>query len=218
MGAVRHWLVITLTIGILSIAALSVAYCRPKPAPIPRTELRTIDSLAITQAAYDSGLKANTRVESIFVATSAQKARTATISTRTADSIAKLANLAQRLAEAATDSLSALSRWRDVATLRGVENDSLRSSNASLFSALTEQIGARSAADVRANEAERRLAAVDDLNRRVVSDLRRADPPCRVLWVARCPSRRVAFASGLVVASAGAYVVTHRSLLTGLAP
>ncbi len=176
------------TIGglLVVIVALWIAYCREKPTPIPEREQHTLDSLDITKPSYVARRDTLVRVESVYIAQSAVNRAGARQVQRAADSLHAVANAAQRLAEARDDTISA---WRTVAIVRGEENDSLRAANSRLDSALTHQIAARTAADARASADSSRLYSSEDLNRRLAADFRRADPPCRMLVVARCPSR-----------------------------
>jgi hypothetical protein len=168
--------------------AVAFAYCRPEPTPIPRAEQFSIDSAKATRPAFDSTRRTSIRIESVYVAQSARNRLGATTAMHAADSLRGLAIAWQRAAEARGDTVS---HWHDVAILRGIENDSLRSANGGLLSALEDETKARTAADSRVSLDSSRLAATENLNARLAVDLRAADPPCRVLVIARCPSRKV---------------------------
>lgn len=183
----RNPLIIAL-VSLVVLGALWWTSCRPKPTPIPPKEQSSTDSLRITQRGFQAQRDTLIVRETTFVRQSAINRAGAITSTHAADSLHALANAAQRVAEAERDTSS---RWHDVAILRGLENDSLRSANGGLLAALDNQTQARTAADARSSADSSRLAAVQNLNDRLAADLRRADPPCRVLYIARCPSRRV---------------------------
>jgi len=175
-------------VSVVLLGALWWTSCRPTPTPIPPKEQTSIDSLNVTSPFYRARRDTFVRVESVYVAQSLRNRSGAMTSSHAADSLGALANVALRLAEAERDTST---HWHDVAILRGLENDSLRSANGGLLTALEQQTQARTAADARSSADSSRLAAVQNLNERLAADLRRSDPPCRVLVIARCPSRRV---------------------------
>lgn len=182
----RNPLIIALA-SMLALGALYWTSCRPRATPIPPKEQASIDSLNATSPFYHAQRDTLIVRETTFVRQSAINRAGAIKSTRAADSLHAIANAAQRRAEAERDTSS---HWHDVAILRGLENDSLRSANGGLLAALEQQTQARTAADARSSADSSRLAAVQNLNDRLAADLRRADPPCRVLVIARCPSRK----------------------------
>jgi hypothetical protein len=189
MIPLTRWPTISITIGVLVVVTVAAfAFCRPRPTPIPEKEQRSIDSLIVTSPFYRAQRETLTVHETTFVAQSAQHRAQSTQSTHAADSLRTLANAAQRTAEQARDTSS---HWHDVAILRGLESDSLRSALGGAMTALEEQTRARTAADARSVLDSARLAATESLNRRLAADLARADPPCRVAFAFRCPSRRV---------------------------
>jgi hypothetical protein len=184
-----RWPAISLGAGILAVITVGAfAFCRHDPTPIPRAEQKTADSLDATNPAFRATRDTLIVRETTYVAQSAQHRAQSTQSTHAADSLRTLANAAQRTAEQARDTSS---HWHDVAILRGLESDSLRSALGGAMSALEEQTKARTAADARDVLDSARLAAVRHLNDRLAADLRRADPPCRVAFAFRCPSRKV---------------------------
>ncbi len=197
---------IGLAAAALVIVLALVAYCRPKPAPIPRAEQKTIDSLDATRPAFDSSRAASVRIETLYVARSAEKSRTAGRVAQVADSLRDVANALQRAAEAERDTSS---QWYGVATARKQEADSLRVANGTLVSALADQVMARTAAQARATAAETRLLAVGELNARLAEDVRAGDR-CRVLYVASCPSRKVAAIGGVVVGALAVALIDRR--------
>jgi hypothetical protein len=160
-------------------------FCRLKSNVIPPKDQKTIDSLAITQPTFDSSRQATITNETGNVTQSATNARQARQALRAADSLHRLAIIAQQRADAARDTLS---RWFTVATLRGVENDSLRSANRGLDSALAQQTEATHAADRRAALDSARRVALADLSAKLASDVKTAGQ-CRVAGFISCPTR-----------------------------
>lgn len=188
MGALAALLIILLAV---------VVWLRPTPQPIPPREQASIDSLAATQPHYDTVYRERVRVETLSVVRSAQDARQATNTLRVADSLHRVADEAQQAAQTAGERSE---RWYQVAEVRRVENDSLRSTITLLDTALSQQMTARIAASERATAAEQRLAATANLADRLTNDLKHGD--CRVLYLLNCPSRRVSAVGGAVVAIA----------------
>lgn len=175
----------------------------PHPTPLPPREQYTADSLAATKPDYRQHRDTLFRIDSAAVRQSRQSARRATEALRRADSLHCVAIQAEARSRAATDSLLALAQARLTITALVGETASLRTAVAQQDSALRSQIAAHAAADQRANAAEQRLASVESLNARLAGDLQRSTPPCRIAWVLGCPSRRVSFVAGSVVAIAG---------------
>jgi len=191
------------------------AFCRHEPTPLPPAEQTSLDSLAASKPDYQAKRDTLVLRETTFVRQSREDRVRATRAEHAADSLRDLANRWQAAAIAQGDTVTA---WYAIATVERHEGDSLRAANIALHRAATADSVARSAADARAESAERRLVASDDLNQRLARDLRQASPPCRILWTLGCPSRKTSFVVGVVVASAGAYVVTHRSQFSGVLP
>lgn len=209
--------------------ALSVAFvlamivfgvCHRTPTPIPPKEGKTVDSLKATAPDYTARRDTLIKHETTYVAISRQNRLQAAKSAASADSLRRLAIAAEARAQAATDSVSALVQWRAAAIGYHAEADSLRSAVHSLDSALTAQVLAHAAADARADEAERRLLATADLAGRLAKDLQRADPPCRIAFVAKCPSRKtvavIVAATTYLVSRADVRRATTRALHDGL--
>lgn len=197
------------TLGILAIALVLVLFVvvwlKPKPQPIPDRERTSIDSLAATQPHFDTVRIERVRTETLYVRRSSQEALRAIGATHVADSLRRVAD---ELTRAAATSDERSSRWFEVAEVRKVENDSLRSANTSLSYALTDATTARVAASERADAAGQRLAATADLSRRLATDVKRGD--CRVLVVLSCPSRRATLAIGLTGGAIAAIAIDRR--------
>lgn len=192
--------------AVLIVVLALVAYCRPTPAPIPRAEQKSIDSLEATKPAFSALRDTLILRETTFVARSVANRAQAIAATLAADSLREGAIAAQLVAEAARDTSSA---WRTVAELRTAESDSLRSANGALVTALSDMNLARSAAVSRATAAETRLAASENLNARLADDVRAGDR-CRILFVMSCPSRRVAAVSGVIVGAVAVALIDRR--------
>jgi hypothetical protein len=189
MIPLTRWPTISITIGVLVVVTVAAfAFCRPRPTPIPEKEQRSIDSLIVTSPFYRAQRETLTVHETTFVAQSAINRAQAIKSTHAADS---LRTLAMRWQDAAVAQMDTSSKWYQVATVRGQESDSLRSALSGAMTALEDETQARTAADARDVLDSARLAAVRHLNDRLAADLRRADPPCRVAFAFRCPSRKV---------------------------
>jgi hypothetical protein len=196
-----------MTIAALAIVVLAlVAYCRPKPAPIPRAEQKSLDSLEATKPAFSALRDTLILRETTYVTRSSINRAQAIAATQAADSLRERAIVAQRVAEAARDTSSA---WRTVAQLRTAESDSLRSANGALVTALSDMNLARSAAVSRATAAEARLTASENLNARLAEDVRAGDR-CRILYIAACPSRKTAAISGVILGAAVVALIDRR--------
>jgi hypothetical protein len=201
MIPLSRWPAVSLAVGILAVVTVAAfAWCRPTPTPIPPKEQTSIDSLNVTSPFYRARRDTLVRVESVYVAASLKNRAGAINAARAADSLRDVAIAWQRTAEAQGDTSS---RWYEVAKVRGIENDSLRSANGGLLAALEHQIRARTAADARSVLDSSRLAAVQNLNDRMAADLRRADPPCRVAFAFRCPSRKAVAVTSLALGVLG---------------
>ncbi len=177
--------IVVAIIAVLAVVVVWFTSCRPKPNVIPPRENRTIDSLDATRPVFDSSVTNNVRVESVYVAQSSGNARQARQALHVADSLHAVAILWQRAADAQEDTAS---RWFQVARVRGVENDSLRSSNRGLDSALVQSTHAQQAADRRASIDSARLVATTSLNDRLAKDVLTAGQ-CRIALVVSCPTR-----------------------------
>ena len=189
-----------------------------KPTPIPPKEQFSRDSLKATQPGFQARVDTLRLIDSTATRQARQSAAAARSALRTADSLRQVAIAAQRHAEAATDSAAMIAALRETATGFDAEAKRIRVGYDSLAKAYSAESTAHVAAELRANELGTRLLATSDLNDRLAKDLQRASPPCHIAHFFGCPSRKVAFVSGVVVASAGAYVVTHRSQFAGVIP
>lgn len=196
---------VAILIAALVVGAGLVAYCRPTPTPIPRTEQRTIDSLAITKPSFDSTTHALAQRETIFVAQSRQNAQIAALVRRTADSLRQVANVAEASARAARDTSS---RWFRVAQLNRQEADTLRVALDAATIRGNQLDSALVASRERGNLLNARLLSVEDLSHRLAADVAKPDP-CRVLFVARCPSRKTSALLGAAAALGAALYGKH---------
>lgn len=195
------------TVAALLIIVLAlVAYCRPKPAPIPRAEQKSLDSLEATKPAFSALRDTLILRETTYVTRSVANRAQAIAATQAADSLRERAIVAQSVAELQRDTSSA---WRAVAELRTAESDSLRSANGALVTALSDMNLARSAAASRATAAEARLAASENLNARLADDVRAGDR-CRILYVAACPSRKTVAIGGIIVGAVAVALIDRR--------
>jgi hypothetical protein len=191
------------------------AFCRSSPTPLPEKERASSDSLHATRPDYQATRDTLVVRETTYVHASTQDRARAAIAEHVADS---LRDLSRRWQDAAIAQGDTVSRWYDIARVEQREADSLRSANAELHHATTNDTAAMHAADLRADAAERRLAATDDLRLRLERDLKAASPPCRIAHFFGCPSRKAVFLGGVVLGAAGTYVVTHRSQFAGVLP
>jgi hypothetical protein len=200
----EHWKNLAIWTPVAALV-LYVGFCHPKKNPVPPKEQHTIDSLAITQPAFQAHRDTLILRETTYVRASTQEARKATIATHAADSLRTIADAAQARAVAAGDTLS---EWRAAALARQQEADTLRSALSTTTHALDLQILARIAADDRATASEQRLTAVQNLSERLARDVQAAGQ-CRVLFVARCPSRKAVAVASLAVGSIGTIVILN---------
>lgn len=206
--------------GAVVFVALAIWWLRPHPAPIPPKEQTTLDSLRATAPDYRARVDTLIRVDSAALRQSRVNALRATEALRRADSIHAIAIAAEARSRAATDSLAALTAARLTITALLGETASLRTANRQLDSALVAQTAAHAAAEARANESERRLAATEELNRRIAADLRQRDEPCYLVpHLVRCPSRTVVYVGGVITVPTirvVANVVTGKPPLRGV--
>ncbi len=183
---------VLLTIGVLSIAGVYFAFCRPTPTPLPPAERKTQDSLEATRPDYTRRVDTLVRHETTYVAKSRQEARRAVQAERRADSLHAVAIAAEARSRAATDSARALDAAREANAALEAENTELRAANDKLHGAYAAESLARLAADARALEHDRRRAALEDVKDRLAADLARASAPCHVIpRLVNCPSRKV---------------------------
>lgn len=189
-------------VAVLLIAALTVValvlYFRPKPTPIPAREKTTMDSLAATKPAFTATVETLTVRESVYVQRAAEKAAVTRVILHTADSLRRVAIVAEASAREARDTSS---RWFRVAMLNRAEADTLRVALDSATARGDHLDSALVAVREAKNIINARLLTVEDLSNRLAADLQRADPPCRVAFVARCPSRKTSalIGAGLAV-------------------
>lgn len=180
-------------IVVIIAATILVAYCRPKPTPVPPKEQKSLDSLAITKPAFDSTVQAKAKAETVYIARARENAAIAASVRHVADSLRQVAIVAQRAAEDARDTSS---RWFRVAQLNRQEADTLRVALDRQTARADNLFEAMTTAEARAQLLTARLVSVEDLNHRLTADLQRSDPPCRVAFIAKCPSRRVSAVLG----------------------
>lgn len=171
------------------------AYCRATSTPIPPKEQTTIDSLKGTKPDFQGRVDTLIKRETTFVAISRHERQGATTTQARADSLRRLALVADSAARAQGDSSS---RWFASAQAWHRAADSLGVAVIHLSNAYIAESTARVSADGRAEEYRRRLTATTELNDRLAKDLRRADAPCRVAFVLRCPSRKAAYVVGVL--------------------
>lgn len=196
---------------------LALAFCRPKPTPLPREEQKTGDSLVVTKLAFDSTQHATQRavttVLTRLVIDSAAVARLrakADSEHRRADSLASVASFALTAADSAT-------AWRQAHDASAREVAVLQAANKTLSEDVAAARDSLRESLVQLREGARREADHVNFEARLQRTITQSSPPCRVALVLRCPTRKEAFVAGVVVASAGAYAVTHRSQLSKLA-
>lgn len=199
------------------LAMLLFAFCRPRPTPIPPKEGKTLDSLKATDPDFRGRVDTIVRRETTYLALSRQNRAGATQAQHRADSLLRVAIVADSVARAQGDSSS---RWFASAQAWHRAADSLGVAVVRLGLAYSAESTARVSADARADEFERRLTATTDLNTRLATDLRRAERPCRVLFVAKCPSRKTAalvgLGAGYLVSRADVRRATSRAVHDGL--
>jgi hypothetical protein len=214
---VRHPVLTILgCVALSAILTLSI-FGLPHSTPLPREEQKTGDSLVVTKPAFDSTQHATQRavttVLTRLVTDSAAVARLrakADSEHRRADSLASVASFARTAADSATAWRQAYeASAREVAVLQAA-NKTLTEDVAAARDSLRESL-------VRLREGARREADHVNFEARLQRTIAQSSPPCRVALVLRCPTRKEAFVAGVVVASAGAYAVTHRSQLSKLA-
>lgn len=199
--------------GALAMLAVAVWFLWPHPQPIPPKEQATLDSLRITKPAHDSVIHAAAKAETIYVRQSRQERGAAIVAARQADSLRRVAIAADAQAQAARDTSS---RWYASAQAWHRTADTLAATNVRLANAYSAESTARVAADRQAAERATRETALEDVNARLATDLRRGD--CRVLFL-RCPTRREAFVAGLVavpLVRIGVNVASGKATLAGV--
>lgn len=153
------------------VVVLAIGLCRGRNTPLPPREQKTIDSLDVTRAPFDSAQLRRAKAETVYIARSAQEAHRGVVSLASADSLRTIANRLQARAEATGDTLS---QWRGVAIARKLETDTLREALISTTHALDTQILARLTVDSSLAEEHRRRLAAETLIPRLVADVKGA--------------------------------------------
>jgi hypothetical protein len=187
---------------------LLLAFCRPKPTPIPPKEKTTIDSLAATKPAFDAG-QAATKGAIVNVVTKIVRDEAAIAAARSdadrerrrADSLARAAAVARTAADSAE-------RYRLAYDASSRESTNLR---AALDTATRDLAAARDTLNrtrIQVADDSSRIARHIELEARLTKDLEHAEPPCRIAYVLRCPSRKVVAATAAVVT----YLATRKDV------
>jgi hypothetical protein len=203
-----EWMLIAGVVACVGVVTWIVIDLWPHPTPIPAPEQRSLDSLASTRPDFRARVDTLIQHETTFVAISRQNRAESIVTARRADSLRRVAIVADSAARAQRDTSSL---WRRAAEVWHATADTLAAANVRLGSAYAAESAARVNADVRADEATRRLSATESLNARLSRDLQHAEPPCRALWL-RCPSRRavaVGSAALTLVAVAAAHSLSR---------
>lgn len=185
------------TVGGALVLALTLwwGYCRPTPAPLPVAAQRSLDSLTLTAPLFQAQQRELVAKETVYVARAVRAEHVATTEQHAADSLAAVGD---SVAKTAPDTATP---WFRVAQLRAREADSLRVAVDSLTSSNAAKDSALAAADARAVAAVSRLSASELLNQRLAKDVATAGQ-CHVLPFVTCPSRRVSFVVGGMLAAA----------------
>lgn len=108
----------------------------------------------------------------------------------------------------ATDARDSLPIVMQVLDARTREAEALSVAFDSLDAALILARRAEANANERADRAEERLHAIEQLNARILDDVREAEKGCRILGIVRCPTRKEAFIVGTIIGAGGALGVT----------
>lgn len=193
-----YWREAVIGLLLVSVLVLSMMTCQYRKSGLKPATLRTIDSLAITQPAFDSSQLLRQQVEDTHVAAALELAR---ITAR----LTAVAAQQRRIA----DSLASLQQWQAAYNARTREADSLRVAVDSATARATRLSSALAAADARATDERLRRLAVEGLNKRLQNDALDA-ANCRVAYVIPCVTRTQTFVVGAVLGAAGAYAVLHR--------
>lgn len=189
--------IILAALGVVIIAILSMK----KPGIIPEREQKSLDSMRITQRAYEISRDTLIQHETVYVRrvdTLMRRVQAATVG----------ADVAHRLADSLAFSAEDIaSQWHAAYTARTVEADSLRSALLLTFAAETTQRHARMLSDARADAADMRVMALNNLSERLAKDVQRATE-CKFLWM-RCPTRASIAVTTLIIGAVGGYTA-HR--------
>ena len=197
-----HWHAVAVGIAGLAIVLAVVAHCGPKPPALPPDTTRALDSLRITQTAYDSGQRVAHDAIARAVAVAAGKAQEA-----------RAAQAAAAHYAHAKDSLAALLAaippvtHRDtVADLALAQADSTIHAQAAAIAADSGVIVAQRAAIITLVAdtvgLSRRLAAQERATALVTAAFAKATT-CKIIGLISCPSRSQAYVYGAITAAVG---------------
>lgn len=200
-----EWMLIAGVVACIGVVAWTLWDLWPHPTPIPAPEQRSLDSLAATRPDFRARVDTLVRHETTYVASSRQNRVQAMQTARRADSLRTVAIVADSVARAERDTSSL---WERAAHVWQATADTLAAANVRLSTAYAAESAARVTATARADEAMRRVTATESLNARLSRDLQRAEPPCRIAFAFRCPSRR-AVAAGSAALTLAAVVAVH---------
>lgn len=191
--------------AIVALVALSFAFCRPQPKPVPPKEQKSIDSLTITKPTFDSTQHAVTEGAKKVITKIVHDSAAAVAARKIADDYRRIADSALAVARASHDTTSAAFVAAENATK---EANQLRAMNDTLRSDLSIAKDTIAALVHQIKRDSTRQNATDDLNARLAADIRRGDG-CRLAWLLACPSRK---ATAVVSATIGfgAGYVAHR--------
>jgi hypothetical protein len=188
---------------------LLFAFCRRSPTPLPEKERAKLDSLKATKPAFDSSHTA-TGAAIVNVVTKIVHDDAAIARIRAeADHERGRADSLSRAAAASRTAADSAERWhlayaassREAAGLR-VAVDTLERD----LKAANDTLGrAKIQLDADSSRIAEHVKTEADLRR----DLEHASPPCSVLYVFGCPSRKTAFLVGAGAGALGAYASTH---------
>ncbi|MFI5228396.1 MAG: hypothetical protein ACHQWU_04960 [Gemmatimonadales bacterium] len=171
---------------------------------IPPKEQHALDSMAFTAPIFAQHIQSLAHAETVYVAAARHDAQRAAVDLHEGASLAKLADSLNTIAAIAHDTSS---RLEAVAATWHAAYDSAHAAAVELQAAHVADSLAIITADSARIGALARLAVTTDLNARLAADLKASDPPCRVLALFHCPSRRLAFVGGAAVALAAPLVV-----------
>jgi hypothetical protein len=172
---------------------LLFAFCRRSPTPLPEKERAKLDSLKATKPAFDSSHTATgAAIARIRAEADHERGR--------ADSLSRAAAASRTAADSAERwHLAYAASSREAAGLR-VAVDTLERD----LKAANDTLGrAKIQLDADSSRIAEHVKTEADLRR----DLEHASPPCSVLYVFGCPSRKTAFLVG--AGALGAYASTH---------
>lgn len=192
MIPLSRWPAISMTLGVLAVAIVAAfAFCRATPTPLPPKEQTTHDSLMITAPAFQARVDTLKQIDSTATRRANALSRQAAHANQTADSLRRVAIAAEARAQAATSSDSAAVAWHHTADDYKAEANQRIASYDSLHTAYVVDSVGHVAARNRADAFEARTIALTDYSARLERDLARTDPPCRIAYVLKCPSRTI---------------------------